>query len=240
MASDWEYRLIYWPDLPGRGEFVRLILEAAQVPYLDVARRDGIDALFQALEGGQSGLRPLAPPILRHGQRTLAQLGHIALYLARRHALVPDDEEAQLAANQLYLTLVDCLDEVHNAHHPLGKKFYFEEQREAAKQATRAFLAERLPFYLHYFEDVLAANSRGHLVGDRLSYVDLGIFQLLAGLRYGFPNAMERQTTSIPGLVALAHRVDNHPPIAAYLASPRRIPFNEMGIFRHYPELDGP
>jgi len=39
-------------------------------------------------------------------------------------------------------------------------------------------------------------------------------------------------------LHALAAQVAERPRIAAYLASPRRLAFNEDGIFRHYPELD--
>jgi glutathione S-transferase len=42
----------------------------------------------------------------------------------------------------------------------------------------------------------------------------------------------------LPNLVALRDSVAAIPAVAAYLASPRRIPFNEHGIFRYYPELD--
>ena len=43
-----------------------------------------------------------------------------------------------------------------------------------------------------------------------------------------------------PLLVALHDRIETRPNIAAYLASPRRMAFNDKGIFRHYPELDTP
>ena len=43
-----------------------------------------------------------------------------------------------------------------------------------------------------------------------------------------------------PALAALAASIATRPNVAAYLASKRRIPFNESGIFRHYPELDQP
>jgi hypothetical protein len=43
-----------------------------------------------------------------------------------------------------------------------------------------------------------------------------------------------------PELLALRERVRELPRIAAYLASGRRMPFNQDGIFRRYPELDAP
>ena len=58
-----------------------------------------------------------------------------------------------------------------------------------------------------------------------------------AGLRYAFPKAAAREET--PRLGALHDAVAARPRIAAYLASGRRVPFNESDIFRRYPELDG-
>jgi len=43
-----------------------------------------------------------------------------------------------------------------------------------------------------------------------------------------------------PRVVALHDSIARRPRIAAYLQSPRRISFNQHGIFRHYPELDAP
>jgi len=129
---------------------------------------------------------------------------------------------------------------VHDTHHPLSTNLYYEDQKTAAKVRTKDFIAERIPKFLGYFEQVLANNpGRGAFaVGARLSYVDLSLFQLMAGLRYAFPNAMARQEYAWPRLVALHDAVAARPNIAAYLRSKRRIPFNEDGIFRHYPELD--
>jgi glutathione S-transferase len=76
------------------------------------------------------------------------------------------------------------------------------------------------------------------MVGSRISYVDLSIFQLISGLRYAFPKAMAKLEPQWPGLVALHAMVAARPNIAAYLASKRRIAFNEDGIFRYYPELE--
>ena len=53
----------------------------------------------------------------------------------------------------------------------------------------------------------------------------------------------QRGEVEVVGLLTTINRVHDRvamrPNIAAYLASKRRIPFNQYGIFRHYPELDG-
>jgi glutathione S-transferase len=101
-------------------------------------------------------------------------------------------------------------------------------------------LTSRVPKYLGYFERVLAQNPAGgkHLVGARLTYPDLSLFQIVTGLRYALPRAMARLEKKHQRVIALHDRVAARPRIAAYLASERRIVFNEQGIFRHYPELD--
>ena len=104
-----------------------------------------------------------------------------------------------------------------------------------------AFVRDRIPMFLGYLDRALDSNPAGKgawLVGRGLCYVDLSTFQIVAGLRYAFPRAMERHERSVPRLATLHDRVAALPRIAAYLASGRRIPFNEAGIFRHYPELD--
>src|SRR5262249_14724591 len=103
------------------------------------------------------------------------------------------------------------------------------------------FVEERMPKYLGWLEEILGRNraSRGRwLVGRDRTYADLSAFQVVEGLRYAFPNAMTGLEPRIPALAALRDRVATQPRIAAYLASKRRIPFNQDGIFRKYPELD--
>lgn len=85
---------------------------------------------------------------------------------------------------------------------------------------------------------MIARNDGRHLVGGSLTYIDLSLFQLVAGLRYAFPRTMTRIEPSVPRLVALHDAVQSRPRIAAYLASPRRMAFDEKGVFRRYPELD--
>jgi len=234
------YELYYWPSVQGRGEFVRLALEEAGADYVDVARlpQRGIAALMRFMEGKSDGRLPLAPPFLKAGKLVIAQTANILLWLAPRHGLVPKSEAARVWAHQLQLTVADWLVETHDAHHPIGGAFYYEDQKPESKRRAAHFTAERLPKFLGYFERVLGRERGGWLLGKTFSYADLSLFQMIAGLRYAFPRAMERLEPQYPRSVALHERVAARPRIAAYLASKRRIAFNQHGIFRHYPELD--
>jgi len=226
------YQLYYWPTIQGRGEFVRLVLEEARAEYDDVARGpDGIKALMRVLKETKD-VPPFAPPILRAGELTIAQTANICAFLAARHDLVPDDEGSRAHALQLQLTIADLVDEAHDTHHPLSTGLYYEDQKPAALERSRAFRKERMPKFLGYFDRALHDD---HLLGA-FSYVDLSLFQAMSGLEYAFPKALAR--VAMPKLLAHRDRVAARPNIAAYLASPRRIAFNEDGIFRRYPELD--
>ena len=237
------YELYYWPFLPGRGEFVRLILEDTGTPYIDVARKPeaeggGAAAVIAFRTGKREGYPIFAPPILKLGDLVIAQTSNICRFLGERLGLVPDDEASRLHANQIALTIDDLIVEVHDTHHPLGKALYYEEQKEAAIQRAQTFHRDRLPKLLNYFEHVLTYNQSCTLVSKETTYVDLMMFQLLEGLNYAFPQSFQRLEKEIPQLLQLRDAVAQRPRIKAYLQSPRRIPFNENGIFRHYPELD--
>jgi glutathione S-transferase len=234
------YELYYWPSIQGRGEFVRLALEEAGAEYADVARRSGGIAAMQRLMEDAAARAPFAPPFLRDADMLIAQSANILLYLGRRHGLAPRDEAGRLWAHQLQLTIADVVDEAHDTHHPIASSLYYEDQEAEARRRTADFIANRIPKYLGYFERVLERNPRGdrHLIGRRVSYCDLSLFQLVAGLRYAFPRAMSGLEPRFARIVALHERIAARPRIAAYLKSVRRIPFNEQGIFRHYAELD--
>lgn len=241
------YRLYYWPSIQGRGELVRLALEAAGAAYADVARlpakQGGVKALMALLEGkGLGGAAPpFAPPILQHGELFIAQTALILQYLGPRLRLVPRDEPSRLAAHQLQLTVSDLVSEAHDVHHPIGVDLYYEDQAPEAKRRAELFVANRIPKFLGYFERAIKANDAGggvHAVGAALSYVDLSLFQVVSGLEYAFPRALARLRAKIPRLLKVRDAVAAHPRVAAYLRSERRIPFNQQGIFRHYPELD--
>ena len=239
------YQLHYWPSIQGRGEFVRLALEQAGAEYVDVAREPagsgmGVPALMRWLETETTATPPYAPPFLKAGDQVIAQTANILLFLGARHDLAPVDEAGRLWAHQLQLTIADLVTEAHDTHHPIAGSLYYEDQKPAAKRCAAVFRKERLPGFLDYFERVLRCNPHGsrHMAGDTLSYVDLSMFQVMAGLRYAFPRAMARLQDGYPLLVALSERVAALPRIAAYLASKRRLRFNRQDIFRHYPELD--
>ena len=236
-----DYALYYWPDIQGRGEFVRLALEQAGLSYVDIAREpDGIPALMRFLEGEDVVCPPFAPPFLKAGDHIIGQTANILLYLGAHHALAPADEAGRLWTHQLQLTVTDFVAEIHDTHHPIAGELYYDEQKKEAKRRTKNFRDNRLPKYLDYFEHVLMVNPHGdhYLSGDGISYADLSLFQIIAGLRYAFPRTMSRLEGDYPLLVALRDRVEALPNITAYLASKRRVPFNEDGIFRHYEELD--
>ena len=235
------YELYYWPGIQGRGEFVRLALEEAAVAYVDMCRNEGgEDAMMTLLDDEQVARPPFAPPFLKAGRLLIGQTANILLFLGQRHGLAPDDEAGRLWTHQLQLTIADLVAEVHDAHHPIASSLYYEDQKHEAKRRAADLRQHRLPKFLAYFEHVLTRNSRAAncLVGRRLTYADLSLFQVTAGLRYAFPNTMAVLEAHCAAVIRLHDRVGERPRIAAYLASPRRLPFSEEGIFRHYPELD--
>lgn len=231
------YLLYYWPTIQGRGEFVRLALEDAGAAYDDVARdgRRGMSAMMTMM--GEGTTPPFAPPFLKAGRMVIGQTANILLYLGARHGLAPKAEAGRLWVHQLQLTVADLVAEVHDTHHPIGVSLYYEDQRAPAKKRTQEFWSARVPKYLGYFETLMAEQP--YITGRKATYVDLSLFQIVEGLRYAFPKRMKKFERRIPKLLALRDRVASRPNIKAYLASDRRIPFNEDGIFRAYRELDG-
>jgi len=233
-----KYELYYWPSIQGRGEYVRLALEDSGANYADVARSDrGMAAMMKMMEA-RSGTPPFAPPFLKAGQLVIGQTANILLYLGSRHGLAPKAEAGRLWVHQLQLTVADLVLEVHDTHHPLGPSLYYEDQRQPAKKRTDEFWKQRVPKYLGYFERLLKNNGGSYLTGRRLTYADLSLFQIVEGLRYAFPKRMKAFERRIPGLIDLHDRVAIRPNIKPYLASDRRIAFNEDGIFRRYKALD--
>ena len=235
------YELYYWPTIQGRGEFVRLALEEAGADYVDVARRSGkrgVAAMMKIIEGGRSARPPFAPPFLKAGKLVIGQTANILLYLGGRLGLAPRDEAGRLWVHQLQLTITDLVVLIHDTHHPITGYLYYEEQRAAAKLATKYFWRHRLPKFLRYFERVLANSGGPYLIGRKLTYADLSLFQIVEGLRYAFPKRMKRFERKVPRVVALHDRVAKRPRIAAYLVSPRRIAFSQWGIYRYFKELD--
>ena len=237
------YELFYWPGIQGRGEFVRLALEEAGADYVDVARGHGPGRGVKAMTALMGGpLAPFAPPFLRDGDVIVSHVADILAWLGPKLGLAPKDEALRLYAHGLQLTITDFVAEVHDTHHPIATDLYYEDQKAEAKARAKAFVDHRVPKYFGYFERALAGNPAGpaQAVDDRLTTVDLSLFQLWAGMGYAFPRAFADAGQRGPHLAALAAAVAKRPNIARYLASERRLPFNEQGVFRHYPELDQP
>jgi glutathione S-transferase len=237
-----KYELYYWPSILGRGEYVRLALEEADADYIDDARggsKGGRDAVGKWIYGSRQKQPQFAPPVLKAGAIVVSHAANILQFLGARHKLAPKSEAGRLWTHSLQLTITDFVKEVHDTHHPIATSLYYEDQKKEAKAYAKEFLKTRAPKYLGYFEDVLKKNGGKHLVGRSLTYVDLSLFQTITGLRYAFPKAMKKLEKDIPLSVKLRGAVEKRPRIAAYLSSERRIPFNEGGIFRNYPELEG-
>lgn len=265
MTHKSEFALHYWPTIQGRGEFVRLALECAGANYVDVARatktnmqpdrqlnmQPGVPGFDKAAKKGMADMLqtmqapsllhpPFAPPFLVHGKVVVGQTAAILLYLGPLLNLVAKSEVQRLWTHQIQLTIADAVAEVHDTHHPIAMGLYYEQQTQEAAKRALEFRRERIPKFLNWFELVLTRNPKcaSYLVGARLSYADLSLFQFVEGLLYAFPKASRRALKKTPHVVALNARVKQVPRIAAYLASSRRIAFNEDDIFRHYPELD--
>jgi glutathione S-transferase len=236
------YELYYQPSIQGRGEFIRLALEEAGADYVDIARDPnfGRPGIMKFLEDPALQRPPFAPPFLKAGELLISQTANILQFLAPRLGLVPENEESRLWAHQLQLTIADWLYETGQTHHPIANVLYYEEQKEEAKKRAAHFTSTRIPKFLGYFERILKLNDKGgdFISGEDVSYVDLALFQMIEGLRYAFPKTMAQVEWQYPKILTLHDRVMARPRVAAYLASPRRLPFNEQGIFRHYPELE--
>ncbi|MAV87375.1 MAG: glutathione S-transferase [Rhodospirillaceae bacterium] len=239
------YKLYYWPHIQGRGEVVRLALEYSNSEYEDVARNvsdpgSARTLITEFLNNNNNVNLPFAPPFLIDGDSVIAQAALILHYLAPKIDLVSEREDERLFAHQIQLTVTDLLMEVHDTHHPISNSLYYEDQIEEAKKRTTNFIENRIPKYLKYFETILINNHKTNdwLVGNKLSYADLSLFQIIEGLRYAFPQATSKVERDFPHVINVRNKVETIPNINAYLKSSRRIPFNTMGVFRYYPELD--
>ena len=231
------YQLWYWPQIPGRGEFVRLFMEAAELDYEDLAREQNADALVEDMHA-REGMRPFAPPYLIDEDVTIGQTALILLYLSDKEGLGSGDLATDLKLMQFQMDIADFVEEVHSVHHPIASSLYYADQMDAAYEKAADFRANRLPKYLIHFDNALAANGGPFMLGEQFSHVDTSLFQVMEGLDYAFPNLMAQMQGTWPNLEALQSAVPDIEGVAAYLASERRMDFNEDGIFRHYEELD--
>lgn len=181
------YELIYWPALPGRGEFIRLLFEEAGESYIDKAKQDPENVVQEVLGfmgSTDTGNNPavFASPILRHGDLLLSQTPAILQYLAPRLGLSPKEGNGVHHLNAIVLTLIDgFVTELHDTHHPIAVSQTYEDQKPEAKKRAKAFIDERIPKFLGYAQRVLDSKSSGNgpwLYGDNLTYADIVLFQV--------------------------------------------------------------
>jgi len=236
------YELYYWPGIQGRGEYVRLALEEADAPYRDMAliperEGGGVGAMMKLMERSDVARPPFAPPFLKTGRQLIAQTANILLFLGPRHGLTAESAAGQLWVHQLQLTIADFIVEIHDTHHPVAGSLYYEDQKPEAKRRTEDFLANRLPKFLRYFDTVIERGRGRWLTGKRLTYADLSLAQVVAGLGYAFPDSAPRVLKKYARVAALRDAVFARPHIARYVASGRRLPFNNDDLFRRYDEL---
>lgn len=232
------YDLWYWDGIPGRGEFVRLALEAGRIPYRERAREEGADEDMLITDMARDRIDPpFAPPYLVAGDTTIAQTANILHFLGERHGLAPADVAGRFWVAQLQLTIADAVTEAHDVHHPIDMMAYYEDQKPEAARRAKSFRDARIPKYLGYFERALEKHGTWLAGEERWSYADLSLFHLIEGLRFAFPKRMKAVEAEYRRLVALHDRVADLPELQPYLTSDRHLPFGN-GIFRHYPELD--
>ncbi|EME87271.1 uncharacterized protein MYCFIDRAFT_209463 [Pseudocercospora fijiensis CIRAD86] len=249
------YELLYHPGIPGRGEFIRLAFEAAGVPYTDIANEDHKNGYAEVqqvcmndgIESSDGNPPVFSPPALRvrDGEKALviSQTPNILIYLGEKLGLVPAGDE-KFYVQQLALTALDLNNEIHDTHHPIAASKYYEDQKDAALEKAKDLRATRIPKFFKYFERQLKWNSSAgqhkYLVGDRLTYADLTVWQILDGAKYAFPKELEVRRKEFPELLGTFYEsVKEEEGIKEYLASERRLKYS-MGVFRYYPELDRP
>jgi len=252
------YELLYWPGIPGRGEFIRLVFEATKTPYSDPAMesKEGVNAVLAIKDekstGDEDGNPPaFAPPALRiHGEGDsgkpllIYQTPSILSYLGQHLNFQGTSEAEKHYILSHTLTALDLNNETHDVHHPISVGLYYEDQKTEALRRSKDFRENRIPKFLGFFERVLKGNeAKGkgkYLVGDKLSYADTTLWHVVDGLKFAFPKEMEAREKAgeFPLLMGTFYKsVKEEPGIKEYLASDRRQKFSE-GIYRHYPELD--
>lgn len=250
------YELLYWPGIPGRGEFIRLAFEAAGVSYKDPANEpDGpgakvVASLISKDDLGGDGNPPVfAPPALKvpgegkdGAPLLIYQTPAILSYLGDKLGLAGEDEVDKMTVLSHTLTALDLNNETHDTHHPVAVAQYYEDQKDEALKKATDFRENRIPKFFSFFERVLKANeAQGQvkfLVGNKLTYADTTLWHVLSGLKFAYPNELKAREKDYPLLLGSFYEsVAQTKGVKEYLESERRLPFS-MGIFRHYPELD--
>ena len=202
------------------------------------ASRAGCKKLLAGLDRGLDGVLPFAPPYLRAGKIVIAQTANITRYLGERLGLAPKTEHGRLAAATIAMTIADLVAEVHDTHHPITVEKAYETPEARREEARRGVSQGADPEVHAAGSSTRSRTTASSSSARQISYADLAGVSGRDGPAVRVSERDEEAAGKLKRLFALRDRVAARPRLAAYLASPRRVPFNETGIFRHYPELD--
>lgn len=117
-------------------------------------------------------------------------------------------------------------------HHPVAVSLYYEDQKEESKRKSKDIRETRIPKFFDYFNSVLKTNGTGHLVGSKVTYADLSLFQVVDGLQFAFPKCLKRIAgdDKYSQVFKLKKSIEETPQIAEYLKSDKRAKYS-MGVF---------
>ncbi|KAK4058824.1 hypothetical protein OIO90_000270 [Microbotryomycetes sp. JL221] len=251
-----DFEVVYHAGIPGRAEFVRLMFEATGVTYRDAPQEDGQDCIIPYVTGNfadhDKNPLPFAVPVLRHNDVVISQVPNIVLYLSSRLPPIDLDGESTNTAQtpaplhdlstfhwlEQLMTILDMNNEVHETHHPIDIRLYYEDQKAEAQKRAQAFREARIPKFLGNFENNIKKHTSGFL-NEKVSPADLALFHMVEGILFAFPERINQVKSEFPHVFKLRDTIKSSRRIQAYINSGRRIPFNNYGIFRHYTELDG-
>lgn len=157
------YKLYYF-NMKGRGEAIRLIFAQAGVPFEDYRFKEGEWPTYkEKTPMGQA-------PVLEVDGKQLCQSLAIARYLAKQFGLQGSNDWEAAQCDMLS----DGFQDVVGTMRP-----WFIEKDEAKKAEILANLKKEhfIPFADRY-EKILAANPSGFYVGDKVTWLDLVLFAL--------------------------------------------------------------
>ena len=199
-----QYKFNYF-NLRGRGEIVRLMFAATGQAYEDFRiERDQWPNYKKLSPTGQC---PYLEVIDGDNSFILCQSVAITRYLARKFNLAGKGEREQAEADMYADQVTDFLNEMVKQH--------MEQDPERKKQLAEKFEKETAPNNLKLFEERLAKNGTGYLIGSGLTYTDIYLVSLIDW----FGPKREETLSHFANLKKLDETVRANKGIAAWLAS---------------------
>ena len=230
MSTEAPWELYYWTRMKdgqntmiGRGEFVRLLFEAAGVPYIDHGIKDPSSIAHFVYGGGNTGFPVFAPPVVKKGDFVIFNTPAIMRYVGREVGLFPETPEDAAHADAVIEVITDFMTEGRLVFHPKCFTTTYYEQVEESKPYVAWFEEHRISKFLGYLDRVLKANHASDFtVGAKLTYVDVALFHVLDAAQSQFPHAFDKAVIDFASLQPFMAKIRALPNVAAYLASDRR------------------